>query len=123
MSDQLNLFDQRSAAERERAPEPSAAKGEPETIEQRWDAFATRNPHVLTAALEIARAWLERGDKYISAKAIMENLRVRNIKGGEVRGDGGYKLNNDFTAPLGRWLVQHEPKLDGVIRFRERKAR
>ncbi len=90
------------------------------SIEDRWTEFAARNPHVLAGALQIARAWLERGDRYISAKAIMENLRVSKRI---ISGDGGYKLNNDFTAPLGRWLVQHEPKLEGVIRFRERKAR
>lgn len=117
MSDQLSLFDRRAAT-----PDPASSRGEPAelTIDERWERFAVSNPHVLVAALQIARAWLERGDQYISAKAIMENLRVAKHK---VTGDGGYKLNNDFTAPMARWLVQNEPKLDGVIRFRERRTK
>lgn len=113
MSDQLNLFDRR-------APAPEPAEDATPSIDERWNAFAARNPHVLEGALQIARAWLDRGDEYISAKAIMENLRIAKHK---VTGDGGYKLNNDFTAPMARWLVQNEPRLEGVIRFRERRTK
>lgn len=94
------------------------------TIDARFEQFSTSNPHVLTAALQIAQEWLARGDTYISTKAILENLRVqRTIGGATVQGDGGYRLNNDFSAPLARWLVAQDRRLDGVLRMRERKTK
>lgn len=112
---QMNLFDHRAA-------EPAKDDEDGLSIDERFDRFATRNPHVLTAALQIARDWLDRGDTYISTKAILENLRVqRTVNGATVKGDGGFRLNNDFSAPLARWLIAQDKRLDGVLRLRERK--
>ena len=67
------------------------------------------------------RSWLDRGDTYISAKAIYEQMRTTvptTIGNAAV----SYKLNNDFTPSLSRWLQAQEPRLVGVLRMRERKA-
>lgn len=94
------------------------------TIEQRFNAFAKANPIVLTRALQIARAWIDRGDRYISVKAIYETMRTASVngEGDQVdRGSDVYRLNNTFTASIGKWLLQQEPELVGKIRTRERK--
>ena len=44
-----------------------------------------------------------------------ENLRVKKL--------GEYRLNNDFTALYARRLIELEPRLEGVIELRKRKAK
>lgn len=119
-SPQLSMFDMPpKPVKTPRAPAPPK-KSRP-SIQKRFDEFALNNPHVLTAALELARSWLDRGDTYISAKALYEQMRTTvatTIGPGAI----SYKLNNDFTPLLSRWLQDKEPRLIGVLRMRERKA-
>lgn len=88
------------------------------TIEQRWQAWSKANSHVLSELLRLARAHLEVGTRYLSVKALCEECRVSLAAARE----GGYRLNNDFTAPAARWLVNVEPRLAGVIRTRRRRG-
>lgn len=89
------------------------------TIEERWEQFNRANPHVFDEALRLARERLDRGETRIGAKALWEELR-RSI---EVRKLGEYRLNNDFTSTVARLLIAAEPRLEGVIELRRRKAR
>jgi hypothetical protein len=92
----------------------------PQTIQERFDAFAQANPKVLTRALQIAREWMIRGDRYISVKAIYETMRTN---GDAIdRGTDAFRLNNSYTAGLSAWLLRQEPELVGIIRTRERKS-
>lgn len=88
------------------------------SIGERYREFLRTNPHVFDAALSLAREWLGRGDKYISTKAILEVLRTSIATSGE----GGYRVNNDFSSLLARDLISSEPRLADVIRLRRRKA-
>lgn len=88
------------------------------SIEQRYADFVRANPIVITEALRLARARLDRGETYISVKALYEELRVSL----STTREGGYRLNNDFTAPLARALLDAEPRLIGVIETRRRRT-
>lgn len=114
---QLDLVSWRHHAPR--IEEPCRARKQRPTIEQRWAAWSTANAHVLAEMLRIARDRLAIGATFISTKALWEACRVSL---GAAK-DGGYKLNNDFTAPASRWLLEQEPRLVGVIKLRERRAK
>lgn len=87
------------------------------TIEQRWREWSRQNGHVLAELLRLARVHLARGASYVSVKRLWEECRVSL----EATRDGGYRLNNDYTAHAGRWLLDVEPRLAGVIRTRRTK--
>ncbi len=103
------------------------------SVDQRWAEFHTKNPHVCAEMLRLARARLDRGETYISAKALWEELRV-SLARAENGGHGTfestdgktapdpYKLNNDFTALYARTIIRMEPRLEGVIEVRRRKG-
>lgn len=88
------------------------------SIEERYTAFVAANPAVFAEALRLACARLDRGETYISVKALYEELRVSL----STTREGGYRLNNDFTAPLARALLDAEPRLLGVIELRRRRT-
>lgn len=87
------------------------------SIEERWAAWSATNGHVLAELLRLARAHLDRGVSYLSVKKLWEECRVSL----SAREEGGYRLNNDFTASAGRWLIEAEPQLEHVIRTRRTK--
>jgi hypothetical protein len=87
------------------------------SIEQRWATWSAANRNVLAELLRLARVLLAQGATYISTKALWEATRVSL----EAHEDGGYKLNNTFTASAARWLIEQEPRLEGVIRTRRTK--
>jgi hypothetical protein len=87
------------------------------TIEQRWLAWSAANRHVLAELLRLARAHLDRGVTYLSVKKLWEECRVTL----DATRDDGYRLNNDYTASAGRWLIEQEPRLATVIRTRSTK--
>jgi hypothetical protein len=87
------------------------------TIEQRFTAFHSANPHVFAELLKLARERLDEGATFISVKALWEACRVSL----RARLIGEYKLNNDMTSLYGRLLIATEPRLEGVIRLRRRK--
>lgn len=98
----------------ERAKRPS--------LDQRYAEFATANPHVFNELLRLATARLDRGETFISIKALWEELRTSLDLADDGGAPGAYKLNNDFTALYARALIRRQPRLDGVIRLRTRKG-
>jgi len=104
-------------AEDRRARKRNTPKGRA-SIAQRYAEFASANPHVFTEMLRLATARLDRGETFISAKALYEELRVSLDLADSCGAPGAYKLNNDFTAMYARALIRAYPRLDGVIRIR-----
>jgi hypothetical protein len=100
------------------APQVAAVATKP-TIEQRFALWSVENAHVLAELLRLARAQLAQGATFISTKALWEACRVSLSAGKE----GGYKLNNTFTASAARWLIEQEPRLVGVIETRQRRSK
>jgi hypothetical protein len=87
------------------------------TIEERAATFHAANPHVLAEMLRLARELLDRGAKYIGAKALWESLRVSLSTT-----DNEYRLNNSFTSIYARMAIDHEPRLGSVMELRRRKT-
>ncbi len=87
------------------------------SIEERFASWSAANAHVLAELLRLARVHLDRGVTYLSVKRLWEECRVSLGAGKEA----GYKLNNDFTRPASRWLLETEPRLEGVMRTRGTK--
>lgn len=94
------------------------ARHERPSIEVRFTRWAATNGHVLDEMLRLARARLDAGETFISAKALWEELRISL----NATHEGGYRLNNDFTAIAARRLLGLEPRLEGVIETRHRRA-
>lgn len=113
MWDQIKMFLDKPAA-----PAPARPASKP-TLQERWQAFCDQNPHVMVEMLRLARARLERGETRIGVKALWEELR-ESIR---VQKLGDWALNNSFTALAARRLIELEPRLDGVIELRRRKAK
>jgi hypothetical protein len=88
------------------------------TIDQRFLAFHQANPHVFREMLRLATARLDRGETYVSVKALWEELRTSLDLADDGGAPGAYKLNNDYTSCYSRVLIAAEPRLDGVIRTR-----
>lgn len=90
------------------------------TIDERFRAWLKENPHVLELYLKYSRELLAAGRKRYSVKAITERVRWHvNI---QTTGDQ-FKINDHFSAPMARILVQMEPKLESVFSFRKRTAK
>jgi len=97
---------------------PQPATGEP-TIEARFQAFHTANPHVYAALRSLALAQIADGARVVRTKWLFETLRTT---GCTTTGDGsGYSLNNIFTAHYAR-LLDQEPGLQGRIPMRAIKS-
>lgn len=88
------------------------------SIASRFNLWIKDNGFVLDEALRLARARLDRGETFISTKALWEELRVSL----NTTKEGGYRLNNDFTAIVARRLLELEPRLIGVIETRVRRT-
>lgn len=115
MGEQLDIF---GALAAKPADDPSPKAAERPSIDQRFEEFCADNPHVIAEMLRLAREKLDRGERRVGVKALWEELRSWL----KVTGQSDYKLNNDFTAPAARKLVELEPRLAGVIEMRRRKG-
>jgi hypothetical protein len=57
-------------------------------------------------------------DRY-SADAILHRVRWHfNVE----RGDRGFKVNNDYAAPLARWFLKRHPGAKGFFELRTARA-
>ncbi len=99
------------------ASQPAAVSASKPTIAERFASWSIVNRHVLDELLRLARVQLAQGATFISTKALWEAARVSLSAGKE----GGYKLNNTFTASAARWLIEQEPGLVDVIELRRTK--
>jgi len=101
------------------SPRVSVARGDDSkpSIEERWAAWSAANAHVLDELLRLAKAHLDAGVEYLSVKKLWEECRA-SLRASR---DHGFQLNNDFTASAGRWLLEQDSRLEGVIRTRRTK--
>ncbi len=131
----LNLLDWTPGVPSPAEEAPEKPRGKPSgdgrpTIQQRYEAFRAANPHVFVEMLRLARARLDRGEAFVSVKALWEELRVSLAVIDDVGTPGHvadivvepYKLNNDYTAFYARALIAADPRLAGVIQVRKRKG-
>ena len=87
-------------------------------IEERFFTWISDNPHVVEHCLRFARELRESGRKHYGMKAIFERVRWHlNV---DVQGDI-FKMNNNYTAPMARYLVTIDPTLSGLFQYRVRR--
>ena len=93
------------------------------TIDQRFESFHKANPQVADRMLTLARRRLDRGETFISVKALWEELRA-SFQKSDLAYDGfdTTKLNNSYTALYARLIIKLEPRLADVIELRKRKG-
>lgn len=77
------------------------------------------NPHIIDVFLKFARRARNSGHKRFGMQAIVE--RVRWETNVELQAVDEFKINNDFAAPMARYLVKLDPALDGLFEFRVRR--
>lgn len=106
---QLSMFD---------AP-PAAKKSQRPSIDERFRLFHAENPHVLNEMYRIARAKITAGATRIGVKALWEELR-ESLR---VQKQGDFKLDNSFTAPYARALIDAAPELGEFIEIRTRHSK
>ena len=91
-----------------------------ETLQQRFERFHARNPHVYAALVAIARRMVKAGKSRIGIKQIYEVLRYERLI--YTRSDDGHRLNNNFTSRYARLIIAQEADLSNVFETRELRA-
>jgi hypothetical protein len=91
-----------------------------ETLQQRFERFHARNPHVLAALVSIARRMVKAGRKRIGIKQLYEVLRYERLI--YTNSDDGHRLNNSFTSRYARLIIAQEPDLAEAFETRVLRA-
>jgi hypothetical protein len=76
----------------------------------RFVEWVRANPAVVAAFRAAARSWVAAGHDRCSAKMLVEVVRWQAGLG-LVTGDDGFRINNSWTARLGRHVVETTPDL------------
>lgn len=86
-------------------------------IQERFEQFHAAHPEIYYLLVQLSRDVKRRGLKRYSMKAVWERARWHYIVD---KGNGDFKLNNNFTAPYARLIMQQESDLQGFFETRER---
>jgi predicted metal-dependent hydrolase len=89
------------------------------TIQEQFEEFHRRNPHVYRLIYGLARKYKLSGNKRCGMKMLWETLRFNS--GVETHGNE-YKLNNNFTSRYSRMLLE-EPDMHGFFKVRTLRAK
>lgn len=95
------------------------AAGERDLFGQPPPAVTTPDgiPQEICALFEqLAMQVRARGIEHFSADALLHRIRWEfHVE----RGQGDYKVNNNFSAPLARWLIKKRPEFSGFFALRK----
>ena len=91
----------------------------PATIQQRFEAFHSRNPEVYAAMVSVCRRLKRRGRQRYGAKAVWEILRTELVV---ERPGRDYRLNNSLCSRYARLIMRREEDLYGFFELRRLKA-
>lgn len=86
----------------------------------RFATFHADNPHVYEQLVQLARRATGRGARRIGMKQLFEVLRWRAMLA--TSDPDGFKLNNDYTAPYARLIMETEKDLAGIFETRRSVA-
>lgn len=87
------------------------------TIAERFAEWLELNPTIYAEVVRYARAAQGAGEARYGMKAIFELIRYDHRIRARSR---DFKLNNDFTAPMARRVMEREPDLAEFFETRER---
>ena len=99
---------------------PTAGRQKPDTIEQRFQDFHSRNPWVYAALVRLARDLRRNGQQRCGIKMLFEVIRWQWSR--ETTASDGFRLNNSLTSRFARLIMEQEPDLEGFFDVRELKA-
>lgn len=89
------------------------------TIDDRFGEWVAKNPHVVRLYLRFAREARSKRAHY-SVKAITERVRWEvNI---HLTTEDEFRINDHFSAPMARLLINIDPSLRGLFALRKRTA-
>lgn len=75
------------------------------------------NPHLYEAFKQVAFDAMKLGFKTYGANGIFEIIRWKRAE----RGDGEFKINNNYAPLFARLFVNEYPQYEGFFRFRQSK--
>jgi hypothetical protein len=85
-------------------------------IDAAFAAFHRENPDVYDELVRLARTAKERGRSRMSMRMLWEVLRYQRTL--QIKGDGEYRLNNNYTSRYARLIMDREPDLEGMFELR-----
>src|ERR1039458_3585900 len=88
-------------------------------LDERFALWVQLNPTLVERITRLALAQAARGARRLSTKSLFEQVRASAVVAGP---PADWKLDNSFTAPMARLLVQRHPELDGLFEFRVRRS-
>jgi hypothetical protein len=88
-------------------------------VQERFELFHKRNPHVYNRLRQLALQLRRRGRMNYGIKALIEVLRWDYAL--RTTDDEPLKLNNAYATPYAYRLMEREPELVGFFRTRQRK--
>lgn len=86
------------------------------SLDERFAAFHSANPHVADALERLADNWFAMGNTRCSAKQLTEALRWTS--GIRTTCDGGWKLDNSLVSRYARLLIARRPEWSDAFALR-----
>ena len=96
-------------------------KDKQETLKQRALRWLRDNPDVRRLFRRYSTEMAERGIQF-GMKALVERVRWQHLLEHQAQEDHVFKINNSYTAYIGRWLIAHDPRLADLVRCRQTPA-
>lgn len=84
-----------------------------------FNTYDRENPHIWEAFKNYAWEAKAKGFKNFGSKAIFELIRWHT----KVKGNDGYKLNNNYTPDYAEKMEREFPAFEGFFRKKNRKAK
>lgn len=83
----------------------------------RFLVYHNANPHVAEKLTEMAYTASKAGARNIGIAMLFEVLRWKtNIE--TIRTDGDFKISDSLAAPYARYIMKHNPQLQGVFKLK-----
>lgn len=89
-------------------------------IDDRFNEFHDRNPHVYEELVRLARRARDRGHRRIGIELLFAVIRWERMM--HTTDPTGFKLNDHYTSRYARLIMEREPDLDGMFRLRKLRA-
>ena len=87
--------------------------------DERFEAFDRENPEVYRLFVKYANMARARGMKCFSAGTILDIIRWEESG---LSGDDGFKVNNDYAAPMARRLIREQPSFADFFELRRTRT-
>lgn len=95
---------------------PALPRFASDPIQQAFETFDQRNPHISKALKSMALQLKRKGHTHYSMDCLVHNLRVQRDL--ETESSDGYKINDHFVSRFSRKLMTEEPSLAGFFKVR-----